>query len=98
MNALFFGAIGGLLAVAFSAFGAHELQSVLSDRAMEIYHTAADYQFYHSLALVFVALFDKFYPQSRKLDWSARCFGFGMVFFCGSLYLLSFTGIRFGWV
>ncbi|WP_299730706.1 DUF423 domain-containing protein [uncultured Endozoicomonas sp.] len=94
MNALFIGATGGMLAVALSAFGAHALQSSFAERAMEVYQTAADYQFYHSLALVFVALLGKFYPATKKLNWSAGFFTVGMLLFCGSLYLLSFTGIR----
>ena len=94
MNSLFIGATGGMLAVALSAFGAHALQGSLSERSMEVFQTAADYQFYHSLALVFVAILGQFYPSSKKLSWSSGLFTTGIILFCGSLYLLSLTGIR----
>ncbi|USE36539.1 DUF423 domain-containing protein [Endozoicomonas sp. SCSIO W0465] len=94
MNALFVGAIGGMTAVALSAFAAHGLKGVLSERAMAIFQTAADYQFYHSLALVFVALLGVNYPASKKLKWSVGLFTAGIVLFSGSLYLLSLTDIH----
>ena len=94
MNALLVGAISGMTAVALSAFGAHALEGVLSERAMDIFQSAADYQFYHSLALVFVALLGTNYPDSKKLKWSAGFFTAGIFLFSGSLYLLSLSGIR----
>ena len=66
MNALFVGAISGMTAVALSAFGAHALEGTLTERAMKVFQTAADYQFYHSLALVFVALLGISYPASKS--------------------------------
>ncbi len=94
MNALLVGAINAMLAVVLSAFGAHALQGVLSARAMTVFQTAGDYQFYHSLALVFVALLQTSYPNSRKLKWAAIFFALGLLLFSGSLYLLSLSGIR----
>ncbi|WP_257286297.1 DUF423 domain-containing protein [Endozoicomonas sp. SESOKO1] len=94
MNALLAGAVSGMTAVALSAFGAHALEGVLSGQAMDTFQTAADYQFYHSLALVFVALLGINYPGSKKLKWSAGLFTVGIVLFSGSLYLLSLSGIR----
>ncbi|MFK0572532.1 DUF423 domain-containing protein [Endozoicomonas sp.] len=89
MNALFIGATSGLIAVALSAFGAHALDGRLSERAMEVFQTAADYQFYHSLALVFVALLSTTYAASKRLKWCAGFFSLGILLFSGSLYLLS---------
>lgn len=94
MNFLFCGAVGGFLSVGFSAFGAHALSGRLPERAMEVFQTAADYQFYHSLALVLVALLISAYPQSARLRWSGNLFVVGLLLFSGSLYLLSLTGIR----
>ena len=94
MNALLVGAISGMTAVALSAFGAHALEGTLTERAMKVFQTAADYQFYHSLALVFVALLGISYPASKKLKWSTCLFTAGIVLFSGSLYLLSLSGIR----
>lgn len=94
MNALFIGATSGLIAVVLSAFGAHALNGTLSERAMDVFQTAADYQFYHSLALVFIALLGTTYPASRKLKWCAGFFSLGILLFSGSLFLLSLSGIR----
>ncbi|WP_428829091.1 DUF423 domain-containing protein [Endozoicomonas elysicola] len=83
-----------MTAVALSAFGAHALDGALSERAMEVFQTAADYQFYHSLALVFITLLRMNYSASKKLKWSAGFFLGGIILFSGSLYLLSLSGIR----
>ena len=48
------GAIGGLLGVAFGAFGAHALRHRLDDYALGVFETAVQYHFYHSLALLAV--------------------------------------------
>ena len=93
MNFLFAGAIGGFLAVGINAFGAHALKGSLSEYSMGIFNTAASYQFYHSLALLLVALFLQ-KTESGKLVWSGRFFVLGTVLFSGSLYTLSLTGIK----
>lgn len=49
-------AIGGLLAVAFGAFGAHALRASLSPHLLDVWQTAVSYQIYHSLALLVLAL------------------------------------------
>jgi len=87
-------AFSGMLAVCLGAFGAHALKSRLDEYALSIYQTAVQYQFYHSLALLGVGLFSLWYPQSRLLLASDIAFLAGMLVFSGSLYLLSFTGIR----
>ncbi|MFK7829982.1 MAG: DUF423 domain-containing protein [Congregibacter sp.] len=91
---LVLGALGGLLSVAFGAFGSHALRNRLDDYALGIFETAVQYQFYHSLALLFVALFLLQMPGSLLLKISAVCFVLGILIFCGSLYVLSFTGVR----
>ena len=93
MNFLSIGAIGGFLAVSLSAFAAHALKGQLSAYAMGIFETAAQYQFYHSLALILVALLIQ-QKRSSLLCWSGRCFLLGMGLFSGSLYVLSLTGVR----
>ena len=49
-------ALFGGLAVAAGAFATHALKDRLSERALEIFETAARYQMYHALALLAVAL------------------------------------------
>ena len=87
-------AFSGMLAVCLGAFGAHALKSRLDEYALSIYQTAVQYQFYHSLALLGVGLFCLWYPQSRLLLASGIAFLAGILVLSGSLYLLSFTGIR----
>lgn len=93
MNFLFTGAIGGFLAVGISAFGAHALKASFSDYSLGIFQTASDYLFYHSLALILVALLLK-KERSGRLVWSGRLFLAGTLLFSGSLYALSLTGIK----
>lgn len=91
---LFIAAIGGLLSVAFGAFGAHALRARLDSQALAVFETAVQYQFHHSLALLAVALLMLQHPGSALLRSSAVLFTLGIVVFSGSLYLLSFTGLR----
>jgi uncharacterized membrane protein YgdD (TMEM256/DUF423 family) len=91
---LILGALGGLLSVAFGAFGAHALRDRLDDYSRGVFETAVQYQFYHSLALLAVALLLLQYPGSGLLKSSAVLFVLGILVFSGSLYLLSFSGMR----
>jgi len=84
----------GLLAVAFGAFGAHALKNRLDDYAMGVFHTAVQYHFYHSLALLAVGVIALNYPHAALLRSSGWLFTLGIVVFSGSLYLLSFSGLR----
>jgi len=87
-------ALSGLLAVVFGAFGAHALRSRLDAYAMGIFETAVQYQFFHSLALLGVGILMLQLPPTALLRSSALLFGIGILVFSGSLYLLSFTGLR----
>ena len=87
-------AASGMLAVAFGAFGAHALRNRLDAYAMDIFETAVQYQFYHSLALLGVGLLALNQPGMALLKSSGWLFVVGIVIFSGSLYLLSLTGLR----
>lgn len=87
-------ATSGLLAVALGAFGAHALRNRLDTYAMDIFETAVQYQFYHSLALLCVGLLALNQPGMVLLKSSGWLFVVGIVIFSGSLYLLSLTGLR----
>ncbi len=76
----------GLLSVALGAFGTHALKGQLDTHDLEIYHTAVQYQMFHSLALLGVGILN--------LKKPALFFIFGMLIFSGSLYLLVFTQQR----
>jgi len=91
---LFLASAFGFLSVAIGAFGAHALKDRISPEMLEINHTGSQYQMYHSLALLAVAILLKFYPDSKLFNAAGWLFVVGIIFFSGSLYLLSLTGVR----
>lgn len=91
------GAILGFLAVALGAFGAHALKGKFAEERYEkTWETGTQYHMYHALALVTVGILsnDALLGASTQLSWAAYCFIAGIVFFSGSLYVLSVTGIK----
>jgi uncharacterized membrane protein YgdD (TMEM256/DUF423 family) len=87
-------ALAGATAVALGAFGAHALRGVLDEHALVIWHTAVDYQFWHALALVGVAVLARD-RATLALRCAAIAFVAGVVLFCGSLYALAFGAPHF---
>jgi uncharacterized membrane protein YgdD (TMEM256/DUF423 family) len=87
------GAISGFVSVGLGAFGAHALKRRLSADLLEIFHTGAQYQMYHALALVAVGLFAARAP-SPVLNLAGWLFVAGTILFSGSLYALSLSGVR----
>ncbi len=87
-------AVGGASAVASGAFGAHALKSRLTTELLSTWKTAVDYQFWHVLALVAVALMLLQWPGQRALHIAGWAFITGTVLFSGSLYVIAATGIR----
>ena len=88
-------AILGGLSVALGAFGAHALEGKLTDRAQEIFETATRYQMYHALALMLVVVL--LYQTGVTQTWltaAGIAFIVGVLLFCGSLYAISFSGIK----
>ncbi len=87
-------AIFGGLAVALGAFRAHGLQNMTSDeKIIHGFQTGVQYQLMHSLALLLVGSIANQLPAKWLLA-SANCFIAGMIFFSGSLYLLSFLKLN----
>lgn len=80
-------ALSGLTAVMFGAFGAHSLKNVLTAGSLEIWAKGVEYQFYHTFALLFLALYAV--NNDGLLKWSYRFFTLGILLFSGSLYLLA---------
>jgi uncharacterized membrane protein YgdD (TMEM256/DUF423 family) len=81
-------------AVAAGAFATHALRGSLSDRALEIFETAARYQMYHALGLLAIALLlqrAEFAPAT--LTYSGYALIAGTVIFSGSLYALSLSTV-----
>lgn len=93
-NFLVIAALSGFLAVALGAFGAHGLKQRLTADMLAVYQTGVQYHFYHTFALLAVALLMLHMPASGTLRWSGILFVAGIVVFSGSLYVLSFSGVR----
>lgn len=76
----------GASAVALGAFGAHALRGSLSPSQMDIWRTAVQYHFWHTLAFALAAMMP---ARARAAHWATWLFGLGVVLFCGSLYALA---------
>ncbi len=83
----------GFLAVALGAFGAHSLESLIAPSLLNTYNTAVEYHMYHALALFGTALLSIHYPNEKLLSLSACLFVLGILFFSGSLYIISLSEI-----
>ncbi|UEG55246.1 DUF423 domain-containing protein [Mucilaginibacter daejeonensis] len=87
-------ALLGALAVITGAFGAHGLKAKLEPQQLQVWGTAVQYHFYHVLALLFLATFGR---VTTGLTYASYwLFTLGILFFSGSLYLLSCSSIL-GW-
>jgi len=87
------GALSAFISVAAGAFGAHALKQVLDTDMLAVYHTAVDYQFFHSLGLIVIGILHKTSPRHCHplAAWTMLA---GIIIFSGSLYILSTTGIK----
>ncbi|MBK1439095.1 DUF423 domain-containing protein [Parapedobacter sp. ISTM3] len=81
----------GLAAVVLGAFGAHGLEGKISEDGLETWETAVEYQFYHTIALLFLATFSR--AKNTYIRFSFVTFTLGILLFSGSLYLLSTRAI-----
>ena len=89
-------AIGGFIAVAAGAGGAHSLGTGIDGHRIALFETGVRYQMYHALALVAVAwLADRAPPRAaRPVALAGWGFVAGSVAFCFSLYFQGVTGSR----
>jgi uncharacterized membrane protein YgdD (TMEM256/DUF423 family) len=85
---LIVGTLLAALAVALGAFGAHGLKKLVDADTISIYQTGVQYQMYHALALIIVGILAQ-RNDSSLLSYAGFFFIGGIVFFSGSLYLLS---------
>ncbi len=93
--ALFFllGALNGAAATVLGAFGAHALRTRLSAGELEIWNTAVQYHYFHTLAVLAIGLACLQLDQPA-LRWAGGLMLAGILLFSGSLYLLSLTDWR----
>ncbi|MEK7729741.1 MAG: DUF423 domain-containing protein [candidate division KSB1 bacterium] len=90
---LLIAALSGFLVVALGAFGAHGLKNVLDSYGREIYEKAVLYQMFHTLALLAVGILQRQH-ETPALAPVGCLFLLGMILFCGSLYALALTGMK----
>ena len=91
---ILFAAINGFLAVTLGAFAAHGLETIIAADLLETFGTAVEYHIYHSLALLGTAVLGFQFPQEKFLRLAGILFLLGILFFSGSLYLLTLSGVR----
>jgi uncharacterized membrane protein YgdD (TMEM256/DUF423 family) len=82
------GALLGGIAVALGAFGAHGLKKIVPSETVNTFQTGVQYQMYHALALIAVAIIFEKFPNKLML-WAGGAFCIGVLLFSGSLYLLT---------
>ena len=81
------------LTIFIGAFGAHGLKPILiKNNTMDIFKTAVLYQMFHSLSLIISGILIKLDLVYGNV--SSLLFLIGTLVFCGSLYILSVTGIK----
>ncbi len=83
-----------MVAVAAGAFMAHGLPEDTDQRTLDLSRIALDYHFYNSVALMVIGFICRQIKDSNKmLELAGFSLSFGMIFFCGSLYLQILTDI-----
>ena len=87
--------IGALLlstGAMLSAYGFHGLAPALTEEDRLSWRWAVQMQTYHSLALIIVSLLNDRFGPSKLLMSACGLFLFGMVVFCGSIYVSKLGG------
>lgn len=87
------GSANAALAVILGAFGAHAIKTRVAPQMLEVYHTAAQYHFYHALGMLLVGVLATQMQATGALRLSGFLMLAGIVLFCGSLYVLAITGV-----
>ncbi len=89
MKSIKVGAIIASISTMMGAFGAHLLKDKLSEKALALYETGVRYQLYHAFALIIVGVLYGINPN-KHLKTASTLFLLGILFFSGSLYILSY--------
>ncbi|WP_163539753.1 DUF423 domain-containing protein [Gracilibacillus sp. YIM 98692] len=91
---LVLGVINGFLAVTLGAFGAHGLEGKLSEKMLNIWEKAVQYQMFHTGALLVTALLMQ-RITSGSIVSAGWFFFIGIVIFSGSLFIYATSGLKF---
>ena len=92
-------ALLGMLAIILGAFGAHALKKELSVEQLNAFETGVKYQMYHALFLLFLGLNALLDEKAKTTVFQLVIFG--VIFFSGSIYLLTtkaITGVDFKFI
>lgn len=79
--------IFGVISIILGAFGAHALKKVLTIDQLTSFETGVRYQMYHAFFLLFLGMTDMISEQKKKVIYILTLIG--IIFFSGSIYLLS---------
>lgn len=75
------GALFGMLAIIFGAFGAHALKKILPEDQLKSFETGVKYQMYHAIVLLLLGF--NFQFSTSAMYW---CFTLGIILFSFSIY------------
>nr|WP_314865407.1 DUF423 domain-containing protein [uncultured Flavobacterium sp.] len=81
----------GMAAIILGAFGAHALKKVLTPEQLISFETGVRYQMYQAFFLFFLATPNDILEKTKKTIYNLIIIG--VLFFSGSIYLLSTMGI-----
>ncbi|MFM1754795.1 MAG: hypothetical protein RLZZ236_1734 [Bacteroidota bacterium] len=81
----------GMIAIILGAFGAHALKKALTPEQLISFETGVRYQMYQAFFLFFLAIQNDILEKTKKTIFTLILSG--TLFFSGSIYLLSTTGI-----
>jgi len=88
----FVGALFGLLAVIFGAFGAHALKKSFSEEQLKSFETGVKYQMYHALVLLILGF--NLNLDSSLEKYMIYCFILGTFLFSFSIYGLTLSASK----
>ena len=80
------GALYGMLAVIFGAFGAHALKKTFTEDQLKSFETGVKYQMYHAIVLIVIGY--NFNFSTALETYIAYCFIIGTLLFSFSIYWL----------
>ena len=88
----FIGALYGLLAVVFGAFGAHALKKSFTENQLKSFETGVKYQMYHAVVLLIIGF--NFNLTTSLEKYMVYCFILGTFLFSFSIYGLTLSASK----
>ncbi|WP_282115703.1 DUF423 domain-containing protein [Cellulophaga baltica] len=86
------GALYGMLAVVFGAFGAHALKKIFTEEQLMSFETGVKYQMYHAIVLLVIGY--NFDFSSSLEPYIVYCFSIGTLLFSFSIYGLCLSAAK----